>query len=114
MSIQETIDGVFQPHDLLLWGIIGSVGFTLASGVSTLRRDGDLDLRLRAAQPLSRDEARALSALLQTAPARIDMQVDTGHGGLALAEWAGTAECILLKTERGPLLVADPWAAGTS
>ena len=41
-------------------------------------------------------------ALLQAAPARIDMQVDTGHGGFALAEWAGQADRVLLKTARGP------------
>jgi phosphoribosyl-dephospho-CoA transferase len=42
------------------------------------------------------------------------MQVDTGHGGFALAEWAGKADRILLKTGRGPVLVADPWEPGTS
>ena len=64
--------------------------------------------------PLSRDEARALFTLLQAAPARIDMQVDTGHGGFALAEWAGQADRVLLKTASGPLLVADPWAEDAS
>jgi phosphoribosyl-dephospho-CoA transferase len=98
----------------LTWGIIGSVGFALASGVSTLRQDSDLDLLLRAAQPLSRDDAGALFCLLQTADARIDMQVDTGRGGFALAEWAGKADRVLMKTDRGPLLVADPWAADVS
>ncbi len=96
------------------WGITGSVGFALASGVSTLRQDSDLDLLLRAAQPLSRDEARALFSLLQAVPARIDMQIDTGRGGFALAEWAGEADRVLLKTGRGPLLVVDPWAADAS
>jgi phosphoribosyl-dephospho-CoA transferase len=98
----------------LMWGIGGSVGFALASGVSTLRHDSDLDLLLRATQPLSRDEARALVSLLQTAPARIDMQVDTGHGGFALAEWAGAALRVLLKTAHGPRLVADPWSGDTA
>lgn len=98
----------------LAWGIIGSVGFALASGVNTLRDDSDLDLLLRAARPLSREEARALFSLLRTAAARIDMQVDTGRGGFALAEWAGKADRVLMKTDRGPLLVADPWAADAS
>lgn len=98
----------------LTWGITGSVGFALASGVSTLRQDSDLDLLLRAERPLSREAARALFALLQAAPAHIDMQIDTGRGGFALAEWAGQADRVLLKTGRGPLLVADPWAADGS
>ncbi|SAK70145.1 Phosphoribosyl-dephospho-CoA transferase [Caballeronia arationis] len=98
----------------LTWGITGSVGFALASGVSTLRQDSDLDLLLRAGKPLPREEAQALLSLLRTVPSRIDMQVDTGHGGFALAEWAGKADRILLKTGRGPVLVADPWEPGTS
>jgi phosphoribosyl-dephospho-CoA transferase len=98
----------------LAWGITGSVGFALASGVSTLRQDSDLDLLLRASKPLPRGEARSLLALLQASPARIDMQVDTGHGGFALAEWAGNADRVLLKTGRGPLLVSDPWVDDAS
>lgn len=98
----------------LTWGITGSVGFALASGVSTLRVDSDLDLLLRAERPLPREEARALLSLLRAVPARIDMQVDTGHGGFALAEWAGNADRALLKTGRGPVLVADPWAPDAS
>ena len=98
----------------LAWGVIGSVGFALASGVSTLREDSDLDLLLRATQPLPRDEAQALLSMLKRMPARIDMQVDTGHGGFALAEWAGQSDRVLLKTGRGPLLVADPWAEHAS
>jgi phosphoribosyl-dephospho-CoA transferase len=98
----------------LTWGVAGSVGFALASGVSTLREDSDLDLLVRAERPLPREEARALLSLLPAAPARIDMQVDNGHGGFALAEWAGRADRVLLKTGRGPVLVADPWAPDAS
>lgn len=98
----------------LTWGITGGVGFTLASGINTLRPDSDLDLLLRAGRPLSRDDARSVYAMLQSVGARIDMQLDTGHGGFALAEWAGKADRVLLKTEHGPRLVAAPWAAGAS
>jgi phosphoribosyl-dephospho-CoA transferase len=94
----------------LTWGITGSVGFALASGISTLRPDSDLDLLLRAATPLSRDDARSIASVLQAAGARVDMQVDTGEAGFALAEWAGHADRVLLKTGRGPVLVANPWA----
>ncbi len=69
---------------------------------------------LRASKRLPRDEARSLLALLQASPARIDRQVDTGHGGFALAKWAGHADPGLLKTGRGPLLVPDPWVDDAS
>ncbi|OUL93584.1 malonate decarboxylase holo-ACP synthase [Paraburkholderia hospita] len=95
----------------LTWGITGSVGFALASGISTLRPDSDLDLLLRAAKPLSRDDARSILSVLQAAGARVDMQVDTGDAGFALAEWAGLTDRVLLKTGQGPMLVANPWAA---
>jgi phosphoribosyl-dephospho-CoA transferase len=99
----------------LTWGITGSVGFALASGVSTLRQDSDLDLLLRSPKSLPRDEARALLALLQASPAaRIDMQIDTGHGGFALAEWAGLTDRVLMKTAHGPVLVSDPWGTDAS
>jgi phosphoribosyl-dephospho-CoA transferase len=98
----------------LTWGVTGSVGFALASGVSTLRQDSDLDLLLRSPKPFARDEARSLLALVQASPARIDMQIDTGRGGFALAEWAGVADRVLLKTGRGPVLVSDPWAIDAS
>ena len=95
----------------LTWGITGSVGFALASGISTLRSDSDLDLLLRAGKPLSRDDARSILSVLQAAGARVDMQVDTGDAGFALAEWAGLTDRVLLKTGQGPMLVANPWAA---
>jgi phosphoribosyl-dephospho-CoA transferase len=94
----------------LTWGITGSVGFALASGISTLRPDSDLDLLLRAATPLSRDVARSIYSVLQTTGVRVDMQVDTGDAGFALAEWAGHSDRVLLKTGHGPVLVANPWA----
>ena len=94
----------------LTWGITGSVGFALASGISTVRQDSDLDLLLRTAKPLSRDDARSILSVLQGAGAHVDMQVDTGDAGFALAEWAGLADRVLLKTGQGPTLVANPWA----
>ncbi|WP_272945771.1 malonate decarboxylase holo-ACP synthase [Paraburkholderia sprentiae] len=98
----------------LTWGITGSVGFALASGVSTLREDSDLDVVLCAGHALSRDAARDVLSPLNAAPAHIDVQADTGHGGFALAEWARESERIMLKTRRGPLLVADPWTTEAS
>ena len=93
----------------LAWGVTGSLGFELASGISVAHPDSDLDLSLRAPHQLSRDEARALCALLDQAPGRIDLQLETPHGAVALREWAGEASRVLLKTQNGPLLVSDPW-----
>lgn len=93
----------------LPWGPSGGVGFALASGLPVLRPDSDLDLLLRAATPLTQQQLRALGALQDRAACRLDIQIDTGHGGFALREWLAGSGRVLLKTNHGPLLVRDPW-----
>lgn len=93
----------------LAWGVTGSLGFELASGIAAAHPDSDLDLSLRAPHPLPRAWAGTLCRLLDEAPGRIDLQLETPHGAVALREWAGEAPRVLLKTHNGPLLVSDPW-----
>ena len=93
----------------LAWGVTGSLGFELASGIRAAHPDSDLDLSLRAPDQLSRTEARTLCVLLDAAPGRIDLQLETPCGAVALREWASEAPRVLLKTQNGPLLVRDPW-----
>lgn len=93
----------------LAWGVSGSAGFELASGFSALHQDSDLDLIARTPEPLSRARAAQLLALLQVDCCRVDMQLQTPAGAVALAEWAGPARQVLLKTAEGPQLVLDPW-----
>lgn len=91
------------------WGPTGGAGFWLACGLPVLRPASDLDLLVR----LPRRPAAvlaALSALQDGQPSRIDIQVDTGAGGFALAEFARGGR-VLLKTDAGPRLVIDPWEA---
>jgi phosphoribosyl-dephospho-CoA transferase len=54
--------------------------------------------------------AQRLCAQLDGASGRIDLQLETPCGALALREWAKGAARVLLKTSGGPLLVGDPWA----
>jgi len=95
----------------LAWGPTGSTGFALATGVPVLRADSDLDLLLRSAQPFTAQQRDALLAMLAEASqlCRIDLQIDTGHGGFAFAEWAAGRTRVLLKTAQGPVLAANPW-----
>ncbi|OBV37877.1 malonate decarboxylase holo-ACP synthase [Janthinobacterium psychrotolerans] len=92
------------------WGPTGGVGFALASGLPVLRADSDLDLVLRLPAPpdaVQMDALRDIAAAV--AGCRLDLQIDTGHGGFAWAEWAAGRPKILLKTNGGPLLTATPW-----
>lgn len=94
----------------LPWGPTGAAGYELASGWPALHAGSDLDLLIRCAAPLSRDQARALLTSLQgQALCRLDILLETPLGGVALADWAGDASRVLLKTTAGPRLVGDPW-----
>jgi phosphoribosyl-dephospho-CoA transferase len=91
-----------------LWGITGSTGYALATGIPVIHADSDLDLLIRAPQPISPDAFTAWQLQLSRALCRADTQVDTPEGGFALAEWLRDGKT-LLKTRRGPRLVTDPW-----
>ena len=94
----------------LVWGVTGSVGYQLATGAEAVRVDSDLDLLLRTPQPLSRQMAGELQRLLDETSCRVDMQLETPSGGIALREWAGGSARVLLKCATGARLIEDPWA----
>ena len=92
-----------------VWGVSGSAGFELASGIQALHEGSDLDLILRTPQPLARSEAQELLKLLEAAVCPVDMQLQTPFGAVALREWAGSAQRVLLKQAGEACLVIDPW-----
>lgn len=94
----------------LAWGPAGSTAFALATGAAVLREGSDLDLLVRVPTPPAANIREGLRRLQQHAACRLDIQLDTGTGGFALAEWLAAREQVLLKTARGPILVADPWS----
>jgi phosphoribosyl-dephospho-CoA transferase len=95
------------------WGPTGSVGFELASGYPTVTQTSDLDLLMRAPEPLDRATAKTLfDALSQAAldhGTRIDVQIQTHDGAFTLAEYAHPGARVMLRCADGPKLVADPW-----
>ena len=91
-----------------IWGITGSSGYALATGIPVIHASSDLDLLIRAPQPLSRELLLRWQRPLTDALCRVDTQVDTPLGGFALNEWLRDGR-VLLKTSRGPRLVSDPW-----
>jgi phosphoribosyl-dephospho-CoA transferase len=98
-----------------VWGPTGSAGFELASGHPTVTPTSDLDLLMRAPEPLGRATAQTLfNALSQAAlnhGTRIDMQIQTLDGAFSLAEYAHCGARVMLRCADGPKLVADPWLA---
>jgi phosphoribosyl-dephospho-CoA transferase len=92
-----------------VWGVSGSAGFELASGIAAMHADSDLDLILRTPQLLPRNQARKLVALFDQVACRVDMQLQTPFGAVALREWAGQSAKVLLKNAHQACLVSDPW-----
>jgi len=117
VSIDRDLPAVHALHQLRpllddcgwVWGVSGSAGFELASGVQALHEGSDLDLILRTPQPLARSEAQELLKLLEAAVCPVDMQLQTPFGAVALREWAGSAQRVLLKQAGEACLVIDPW-----
>ena len=93
------------------WGVSGSAGFELATGIEALHDASDLDLILHTPEPLGRRDAGDLLAILDTAVCAVDLQLQTPFGAVALREWAGSSRRVLLKTASGAHLVIDPWQA---
>lgn len=103
--------------DSFVWGPTGSVGFELATARATVTETSDLDLLIRTPSPLSRKAARAMRDRLivieQLAGLRIDAQLETPAGGVALSEWAQDKPRVLARSAYGPCLITDPWASGS-
>lgn len=94
----------------LHWGVTGSVGYQLATGIPVAHANSDLDLLVRAPQPFSRSSACELLRQLDDASCHVDLQLETPAGAIALREWAGGSDRVLLKCPTGARLVTDPWA----
>ncbi|MDT0174670.1 malonate decarboxylase holo-ACP synthase [Enterobacter sp. BRE11] len=94
------------------WGVTGSVGYALATAISVLHKGSDLDLTIRAPQPLARDLLQQWQAQTESLPCRVDTQVETPSGAFALSEWLRDGRA-LVKTAAGPVLTASPWSRET-
>jgi phosphoribosyl-dephospho-CoA transferase len=112
-ALYATLRDHARSLDAFAWGPTGSAGFELVSGLPTVSTTSDLDLLIRTPRTLSRERAaqmlRELDTHAQQAGIRLDVQLDTPAGGVALAEWAAGKARMMARHARGPRLVADPW-----
>jgi phosphoribosyl-dephospho-CoA transferase len=94
----------------LRWGPTGSLGFTLATDRVAIRPESDLDVLIDTPTELPREGARELNSQLQRLECAVDAQLATPAGGVSLDEWANsTAQQVVVRTESGPMLTANPW-----
>jgi phosphoribosyl-dephospho-CoA transferase len=87
------------------WGPAGSVGFTLATGVSAVTAGSDLDLVLTVDDVPSLAMLADLRQAFREPPARVDCQLDLPIGAVALDELLGPADRVLVRTADGPRLM---------
>lgn len=104
----ERVARVLDRHDLQ-WGITGSLGYELATGEPQIHAESDLDLIIKSPEPLTRSFARGLWEEFGSLPCRLDIQIETPAGAIALFEWTGNSQSVLLKSAKGPFLVKNPW-----
>ncbi|MEO3740434.1 malonate decarboxylase holo-ACP synthase [Kosakonia sp. WA-90] len=90
------------------WGVTGSTAYALATGIPVIHATSDLDLLIRAPQPLAQAELQRWQQQISGGLCRADTQVETPYGGFALAEWLRDGR-VMLKTNHGPCLMSDPW-----
>jgi phosphoribosyl-dephospho-CoA transferase len=92
------------------WGPTGSAGFELATGCLTVTRSSDLDLVLRADQPLSMSSAAAMLAETNGLPVAVDIRVETPFCGFSLYEFVRErSRRILLRHPSLVVIGDDPW-----
>ena len=94
----------------LAWGPLGGVGFAIAADLSAVHEESDLDLLLRMPAQLQAAEVERLMESLVGLSVRVDVQVQTPYGYVALAELAqGRSKVLLCKTCGDVALVTNPW-----
>lgn len=109
MKPVQCIEQLLAMHIPEPWGITGSCAFALATNRNVMHNDSDLDLLIRCHKTVDREHFRFLTELLPSLPCQIDIQIETPAGAFSLKEWLRSNKQILLKTDYGPFLTADPW-----
>lgn len=100
------VDDAARRH-ALAWGPTGSFGFEIASGIVVTNAASDLDgIVAHAAPETLASFARACAIVTRETGVRIDLEVQLGNCGVALAEYLGDARRVLAKTGAGPVFVA--------
>jgi phosphoribosyl-dephospho-CoA transferase len=98
----------------LAWGPTGSVGFELATAIPAATPESDLDLLVRVPRDVSAalTLVAALHRQFRSLAVKVDCQVETPAGAVALAELVDGSSDVMVRTAAGPRLV--PRAAAWS
>ncbi|MFM2477801.1 malonate decarboxylase holo-ACP synthase [Celerinatantimonas sp. MCCC 1A17872] len=92
------------------WGVTGSCGYSLATGHMAMRAQSDLDLQVISFNRPEPDDFKLILKAIENLPVRVDIQLETPSGGVALNDWLKHPEHVLVKSNTGPYLSSDPWS----
>ncbi len=99
-------------HFSIEWGVTGSLGYELVSGIRCARKESDIDISIYLEHPVDDNSLMQFSNHLDQLSCRVDTQIETPYGAVALKEWVareGVAK-VMIKTDQGPILTTNPWA----
>lgn len=96
--IEKVLDG-------FKWGVGGSVGFSMATGLNVCHENSDIDIVLYCEKLQKLDQLKPILSQLQKSEHRVDVQVEIlGVGAVVLADYLEHSSFIV-RTGTGPILL---------
>lgn len=87
------------------WGIGGSIGFSMGTGINVCHENSDIDIILYCEKLQELDQLKPILSELQKSPQRVDVQVEIlGVGAVVLADYLNHSSFIV-RTSTGPILL---------
>jgi phosphoribosyl-dephospho-CoA transferase len=83
------------------WGVVGSIGYQLATGFPVTREDSDIDIIIRVAEVPALRSLHSFYQKISMASCRVDALIETPSSAVSLEEFIRGPECLLIRTDSG-------------
>lgn len=83
------------------WGVVGSVGYELATGFPVTRENSDIDIIIRVVEIPALSSLHKFYRKLSMASCRVDALIETPTGAVSLEEFIRGPERLLIRTDSG-------------
>ncbi len=111
-SFPRMFDAIERMSHILMdikWGIGGSIGYELTTGLPTITEQSDLDIILYPTRQFSTQTGTLWQEEAQNCTIKVDIQVETSQGAFHLVEYLSGRDKILLKRVDGYILSNRIW-----
>ncbi|MBB6171486.1 phosphoribosyl-dephospho-CoA transferase [Nocardiopsis mwathae] len=110
LGVLTRLDMTLRRH-VPSWGIGGSAGFEIVTGLPVTLPGSDLDVVIRPRGPIPLLRAATLLADLRALPVRVDVQLASAAGAFTLVDYARGGPVLVRPLDGSPPRMAeDPWA----